>query len=272
MKEGENMSLTNEQITAQNFKDFYDQIRPYLNGQVPTFANSFSRSDILSTTEKIVGTDTDGMPIYQKTEVVSNPTKDSWISFGTSLTGCNIIGIFGSLLFSNGLTFDVPYNSGDSYVYINKKTDADGGELVYKISAGGNVPTLMKVTLRYTKTGDTPIKVGTGNDYSTDEQIVGSWIDGKPLYQKTIDCGANPTGAQDGTVIATIPEMGIGFIKCAYLSNNEITVSLPRVIPTSVPWEISVNISNKDIVYNSGASTASYGNVIVTVCYTKTTD
>lgn len=27
------MSLTNEQITAQNFKDFYDRIRPLLNSQ-----------------------------------------------------------------------------------------------------------------------------------------------------------------------------------------------------------------------------------------------
>ena len=27
---------------------------------------------------------------------------------------------------------------------------------------------------------------GGGTNYSTDEQIVGTWIDGKPIYQKTI--------------------------------------------------------------------------------------
>lgn len=33
------MALTNDQITAQNFKDFYDQIRPYLNGGITPTTN-----------------------------------------------------------------------------------------------------------------------------------------------------------------------------------------------------------------------------------------
>ena len=52
------MALTNDQITAQNFKDFYNHIMPYLNGQ-PALN--------YSTDEQVVGTWIDGKPIYQKT-------------------------------------------------------------------------------------------------------------------------------------------------------------------------------------------------------------
>lgn len=38
--------------------------------------------------------------------------------------------------------------------------------------------------------------VQTGNDYSTDEQIIGTWIDGKKLFQKTVSCGALPDTSQ----------------------------------------------------------------------------
>lgn len=31
-----------------------------------------------------------------------------------------------------------------------------------------------------------------GGSYSTEEQVVGTWIDGKPIYQKTINCGTLP--------------------------------------------------------------------------------
>ena len=37
---------------------------------------------------------------------------------------------------------------------------------------------------QYTKVGDDPINIGSITDYSTIEKIVGTWIDGKPLYQK----------------------------------------------------------------------------------------
>ena len=51
------MALTNDQITAQNLKDFYDTIFPYLNGN----------GMIYSTTEKAVGKWINGETLYQKT-------------------------------------------------------------------------------------------------------------------------------------------------------------------------------------------------------------
>lgn len=40
-------------------------------------------------------------------------------------------------------------------------------------------------------------------NYSTDEQMVGTWIDSKPLYQKTIDCGYLPTATD--TLLVDLP-------------------------------------------------------------------
>lgn len=34
------------------------------------------------------------------------------------------------------------------------------------------------------------------NIYSTEERIIGSWVDGRPIYQKTVDLGAAPSAAE----------------------------------------------------------------------------
>ena len=52
------MALTSDQITAKDFKEFYDRILPYLNG---------AGGNDYSTTEKVIGSWIDGSPLYQKT-------------------------------------------------------------------------------------------------------------------------------------------------------------------------------------------------------------
>ena len=54
------MALTPDQITAQNFKDFYMQILPYLG------KGGGGGSMNYSTDEQVVGTWIDGKPLYQK--------------------------------------------------------------------------------------------------------------------------------------------------------------------------------------------------------------
>lgn len=51
-----------------------------------------------------------------------------------------------------------------------------------------------------------PFLNGAGNNYSLDEQVVGTWIDGSMLYQKTVTTGSSvPTG---GTLIQRIVQTG----------------------------------------------------------------
>ena len=47
------------------------------------------------------------------------------------------------------------------------------------------------VTIQYTKTTDTAISIGEATEYSTEEKVVGTWIDGKPVYEITLT-GATP--------------------------------------------------------------------------------
>lgn len=49
--------------------------------------------------------------------------------------------------------------------------------------------------------------VNGGHKYSTDEHIVGTWIDGKPVYEKTI-VGDLPTTRTEGTDVTTIIDVG----------------------------------------------------------------
>jgi len=114
------------------------------------------------------------------------------------------------------------------------------------------------------------------NNYSTDEKIIGTWIDGKPLYQKTVtvNCGANgSTWYYENHNIANIADIADysfsvkntgGWYYCigsgANSSNGYITNGFSLHVSTT-QVTIFNNISN---LYNQP--------IRLTVCYTKTTD
>ena len=56
--------------------------------------------------------------------------------------------------------------------------------------------------------------------YSTDEQIVGEWIDGKPLYQKTVDLGVLTNGKVVNHNISNIAQI-VDVQGIAFLSNGQ---------------------------------------------------
>ncbi len=252
------MALTADQITAQNFKDFYGEIRPYLSGQVPTFANAFNRSDLYSTDEKIIGSWTDGKPVYQRTltGLSVSATAGDWITLPFTIPNCDFIvdakiyrGEFKAMLTVK--TIQQTLNYGIQFIVDETRSD------------------IHTVTLQYTKTTDQAIKVGTGNDYSTDEQIIGTWIDGKPLYQKTLDLGTN-------FAIEDVNEVTIG----TYTTINVCVYSAFYMMDTTnnyniyLPATSYINKSNgslQAIALQKWAGT-SYRHVYYTVQYTKTTD
>lgn len=48
------------------------------------------------------------------------------------------------------------------------------------------------------------------NEYSTKEKIVGKWIDGKPIYRKTIFVSSLPNNADPKEYSHNITNMNIG--------------------------------------------------------------
>lgn len=222
---------------------------------------------IYSDEEREVGVWRDGKPLYEKT-----------VDFGalpnatTKQVNHNISDI------DKVITFDITAYNSTSNIFIkaphvttSSLSSATANQLqsvVTKtyISIGSGIDystyTQSWVTLQYTKTTDV---AGSGkwttqgtptHHYSTTEQVIGTWIDGKPLYEKTwtfsssVGVNWNDTG---------IP---IGDIK------QLIMVKLYNNIGTCFMGAASIDHSTIYINY----ANASYYADGMTLQYTKTTD
>jgi hypothetical protein len=110
------------------------------------------------------------------------------------------------------------------------------------------------------------------NRYSTEEQKIGTWIDGKPLYRKVIDCGALPD-TNTKNVSTNLPNTRIRKIEGTAInaSNNYV---LPLPYHDVINANDSVTIlcdNNSNIMLITGKSRVDF-NAYVTLEYTKTTD
>lgn len=164
---------------------------------------SFLDADILylgtcySTSERMLGCWVDGKPVYQKTIVLNSSVINDEVH--TDVTSLNIdrcVGIFGvySRKASGGYNFTYAFNTYESNAYCSWARYYDSQkEITHKIYLGsGEATDYQAITIRYTKTTDaagsgtwTPSGVNAVH-YDTNEQVIGTWHDGKPLYEKTI--------------------------------------------------------------------------------------
>lgn len=103
---------------------------------------------------------------------------------------------------------------------------------------------------------------GGGVNYSTTEQVIGTWIDGKPLYQITADFGTEITVNANTWANTTIPA-----------TDKKAIISAVGTSGTGTCWNfISANCDSGSYVQvyhtRSSAITLKY----LTIQYTKTTD
>lgn len=153
---------------------------------------------IYSTEEREIGVWTDGKPLYEKTIYVdsfpnntsknlSTPTNLELLvdSFGF-MKSKTLTGYCRTLPFAAGGTNDVRVDTNEGTLRVVTFSDWSSYEGY--------------ITIRYTKSTDT---AGSGQwtpqgvpavHYSTDEQVVGTWIDGSTLYEKTYHIQALPNG------------------------------------------------------------------------------
>ena len=112
--------------------------------------------------------------------------------------------------------------------------------------------------------------INSANSYSTDEvKTGGKWIDGKPIYRKTIYCGALPNNTYKN-VNHNITNLDI-IIKCygeARGSTARIVLPNASAIPANA---IEIYLDGEYVVIQTGNDRSGY-NGYVTVEYTKTTD
>ena len=160
------------------------------------------KPEIYSEEEREIGVWTDGKPLYEKTivkEDIQLTTDSSYIktaSFSYSELGLsNIDNIFVVTAFeirSTGTVVRLNYSdASNEHTYSFLHIRPQSTNVFYQTNINSSDISKLVFTLRYTKTTDT---AGSGlwsttgapnRHYSTSEQVVGTWIDGKPLYEKT---------------------------------------------------------------------------------------
>lgn len=116
-----------------------------------------------------------------------------------------------------------------------------------------------------------PVNDSLMHSYSMNEQVVGKWTDGKPIYERTY----NPTvTSADQTFAHGISNLGTVVSitgMCTY--NNQVEwLSLPYVSTTSSYCITLSNVTSTTFRLIRGNGFSSIQNLYVTMQYTKTTD
>jgi len=106
--------------------------------------------------------------------------------------------------------------------------------------------------------------------YSTDEHVVGKWIDGSTLYEKTIDCGELPNNTIK-SVSHSISNLGrIVDIACIqYNGLNTEWSTVPDVNISSLSNQLRVSVNTTKINIQTGGNYTGYY-AYCTLRYTKT--
>lgn len=110
-------------------------------------------------------------------------------------------------------------------------------------------------------------------DYSTEEHLTGrKWLDGRPTYEKTVNCGALPSAATK-TV-----SMGVQDLRCVVKIFGisfpaDMSSFRPLPFPHTAPASaIGLFAVGSDINIFTASNWAAYTNTHVTIEYTKSTD
>lgn len=217
---------------------------------------------IYSDNEKRIGVWRDNKPLYQRTwSGLSLTSNINWYSTGIDISFVDTI--------VNGFSNDM-YGQRIEESYGN-----DNGTLYSRSQFANQIITT--ITLLYTKTADV---AGSGNwntdgvptiHYSTSEQVIGTWIDGKPLYEITLNPTVNRGSNTLNHGIANFKECIRIFGKCKYNNTAEV-LPLPYV-STNTQYVIACgNVTSTTYLVDVGNGFTTIQDCYVTIQYTKTTD
>ena len=322
------MALTADQITAKNFKEFYDRIYPYLNGAahagftpigtIITYMGTTAPQNYLACDDTAYniadypelaaffeaqfgsvnyfggdGTTTFKCPdlrgeFLRGTGTNLHENQGSGASVGVHQDGTVINNVAGSDGSGNGLVwYDGAFtNSNDNRDTSILASSSNTGTV--KTTKGPTSMTEMSHTSRPTNTSVLyciaykDIYVDARYDYRTTEKVVGTWVDGKPVYQNTIELTAGTTTA-DGTVSTVTEDLSalIGnFDKFVDSSGILLTADgdisplngymlLDNTVRSATYW---MSYRTKFLYLRHNRTSYNGALVYITLRYTKTTD
>lgn len=239
-----------------------------------SIANAFNKGDIYSTSEKMIGQWQDGKPLYQKT-----------INFGalpnaTSKSKAHGVSNIGTVVSATGFAS----SNSNYYMIPNISTNTVGGNVSIivdttniTLTTGTNYSSInCYIILKYTKSTDSAVSIGEETEYSTSEKIVGTWIDGKPIYQKTITGYNLPSAIVDGTYANTNIPYPSGFDRLISLDGvvknpsgiNACSIN-GGVDSNGTGYPIIAFVGSSNIVVGANKASLSGFEIVLTIQYTK---
>ena len=108
--------------------------------------------------------------------------------------------------------------------------------------------------------------------YSTNETVIGTWIDGKPLYRKVIENVAVPSGSSWTTMI-DLSDLSPEHLSINSNSDFYITSDTSNVMPVinaQMYFSTALNGNNLMTYVNNRSFSYMFSNLVLE--YTKTTD
>ena len=107
--------------------------------------------------------------------------------------------------------------------------------------------------------------------YSTNEKVIGTWIDGKPLYEKTVEWSGtsynNSVKINSGIDSSNVKLRE--FVGVGYMHDNINELAIPYCNLTA-SQSLSINVADGIWLYNSGVNRIV--KVVATIRYTKNSD
>jgi microcystin-dependent protein len=322
-------------ITVNNFKAFYEQIRPYLGAVHSGFTPIGTVISVMGTTAPLNylacdgtvyniadypelasyftaqfeaanyfggdGTTTFAVPdlrgeFLRGTGTNSHANQGSGADVGVHQDGTihNLLnGTPTSLMLYHiaGVNNDIyTGNSGDSKFQYDKNGKNEyppGTKTIKSITASG--ATEVNTSLTYNVMTSRPtntsvlyciasknIFMDAGSNYSTEEQVVGTWIDGKPIYQKTFTGSSYVSSNNDISfdISALSIDSVVDVTGCLTSTTYAQTLSIshpdrPTVTQDNITWYVNGANKSEFVIKGGNWKDSTYH---FTVQYTKTTD
>lgn len=243
-----------------------------LQGSPITFLSEYA-SACYDTNEREVGCWIDGKPIYQRTVHIGNLTFDSsWHNVAHGIADIDkVISCIGIMFGEDGEFFSLPIYRSATQQGITWGIQGSSSEYLAYINNWYNSTNDSYATILYTKTTDT---AGSGkltptgfetHHYSTNEQIVGTWIDGKPIYERTWDFSGSP-------VMLSYANWVNSGISASENIESIISAELKYGAVILANVEVGVNVDGYPVGFQKLDNLNTRGVSYCTLKYTKTTD
>lgn len=252
-----------------------------INAPLPIIANQFDKANLYSATEKVVGCWTDGRPIYQKViscgALPNATTKNVAHGISNLKFVVNAFGYAKRSVSGTDTYISIPWvlaqkDPVEGYPSLQPQVGMTITDTNISISCYSDRSAFTEsyIAVQYTKTTDAAnsFNYADENDYSTSEKIVGTWIDGSKVYQKTINVGNFPN-ATTKNVAHGISNLSLVIDLKASMSSNIMMPYTPPKNSTN-DWNAQISATSTNLVITTAADWSTRAGYI-TLKYTKTT-